>query len=41
MAALLILQTVVDEGLGAAYFGIVPEAATTSCTTAGGAADPP
>ena len=26
MAALLILQTVVDEGLGAIYFGIVPEA---------------
>jgi nitroreductase len=26
MAALLILQTVVDEGLGAVYFGIVPEA---------------
>ena len=26
MAALLILQTVVDEGLGALYFGIVPEA---------------
>ena len=25
MAALLILQTVVDEGLGAVYFGIVPE----------------
>jgi nitroreductase len=25
MAALLILQTVVDEGLGALYFGIVPE----------------
>jgi len=25
MAALLILQTVVDEGLGAIYFGIVPE----------------
>jgi nitroreductase len=27
MAALLILLTVVDEGLGALYFGIVPEAA--------------
>jgi nitroreductase len=26
MAALLILQTAVDEGLGAVYFGIVPEA---------------
>ncbi|MBV8931367.1 MAG: nitroreductase family protein [Kutzneria sp.] len=26
MAALLILQTAVDEGLGALYFGIVPEA---------------
>jgi len=26
MAALLILQTVVDEGLGALYFGIIPEA---------------
>src|SRR5580704_7360211 len=26
MATLLILQTVVDEGLGAIYFGIVPEA---------------
>jgi nitroreductase len=26
MAALLILQTAVDEGLGAIYFGIVPEA---------------
>ena len=26
MAALLVLQTVVDEGLGAIYFGIVPEA---------------
>jgi len=26
MAALLILLTVVDEGLGAVYFGIVPEA---------------
>jgi nitroreductase len=26
MAALLILQTVVDEGLGAIYFGIIPEA---------------
>lgn len=26
MATLLILQTVVDEGLGALYFGIVPEA---------------
>jgi nitroreductase len=26
MAGLLILQTVVDEGLGAIYFGIVPEA---------------
>jgi hypothetical protein len=26
MAALLILLTVVDEGLGALYFGIVPEA---------------
>jgi nitroreductase len=26
MAALLILQTVVDEGLGAVYFGIVPAA---------------
>jgi len=26
MAALLILQTVVDEGLGAVYFGIVPPA---------------
>jgi nitroreductase len=26
MAGLLILQTVVDEGLGALYFGIVPEA---------------
>ncbi len=26
MAALLILQTVIDEGLGAVYFGIVPEA---------------
>jgi nitroreductase len=26
MAALLILQTAVDEGLGACYFGIVPEA---------------
>ena len=26
MAALLILQTVVDEALGAIYFGIVPEA---------------
>ena len=26
MAALLILQTVVDEGLGAIYFGIVPAA---------------
>ena len=26
MATLLILQTVVDEGLGACYFGIVPEA---------------
>src|SRR5580704_8057137 len=26
MATLLILQTVVDEGLGAVYFGIVPEA---------------
>ena len=26
MAALLILHTVVDEGLGAVYFGIVPEA---------------
>jgi nitroreductase len=26
MAVLLILQTVVDEGLGAIYFGIVPEA---------------
>ena len=25
MATLLILQTVVDEGLGAVYFGIVPE----------------
>ena len=25
MAALVILQTVVDEGLGALYFGIVPE----------------
>jgi nitroreductase len=25
MAALLILQTAVDEGLGAVYFGIVPE----------------
>jgi nitroreductase len=25
MAALLMLQTVVDEGLGAVYFGIVPE----------------
>jgi nitroreductase len=28
MAALLILQTAVDEGLGAVYFGIVPEAVT-------------
>jgi nitroreductase len=28
MAALLILQTVVDEGLGAVYFGIVGEAVT-------------
>ena len=28
MAALLILLTAVDEGLGALYFGIVPEAAT-------------
>jgi nitroreductase len=28
MAALLILQTVVDEGLGAVYFGIVPAAVT-------------
>ena len=27
MAALLILQTVTDEDLGAVYFGIVPEAA--------------
>ena len=26
MATLLILQTVVDEGLGAVYFGIIPEA---------------
>ena len=26
MATLLILQTVVDEGLGALYFGIAPEA---------------
>jgi nitroreductase len=26
MAALLILQTAVDEGLGAVYFGIVPAA---------------
>jgi nitroreductase len=26
MAALLILQTAVDEGLGAVYFGIVPDA---------------
>ena len=26
MAGLLILQTAVDEGLGAVYFGIVPEA---------------
>jgi nitroreductase len=26
MAALLVLQTAVDEGLGAIYFGIVPEA---------------
>ncbi len=26
MAALLILQTAVDEGLGAVYFGIMPEA---------------
>ena len=26
MAALLVLQTVVDEGLGALYFGIAPEA---------------
>jgi nitroreductase len=26
MAALLILQTAVDEGLGAVYFGIVPQA---------------
>src|SRR5580692_5008440 len=26
MSAMLILQTVVDEGLGAIYFGIVPEA---------------
>jgi nitroreductase len=25
MAALLILQTVVDQGLGALYFGIVPD----------------
>ncbi len=29
MAALLILLTVVDEGLGAVYFGIVPEAVAT------------
>lgn len=28
MAALLVLQTAVDEGLGALYFGIVPEAVT-------------
>src|SRR5579862_1072252 len=28
MAALLILQTAVDEGLGAVYFGIVPPAVT-------------
>ncbi len=31
MAALLILQTAVDEGLGAVYFGIVPEQVAGFC----------
>jgi nitroreductase len=35
MAALLILLTVVDEGLGALYFGIVPEAVGPFCEAFG------
>jgi nitroreductase len=35
MAALLILQTAVDEGLGAVYFGIMPEAVTPFRTAFG------
>jgi len=39
MAALLILQTVVDEGLGALYFGIQPEDVPVFRTTFGVPAD--
>jgi nitroreductase len=35
MAAMLILLTAVDEGLGALYFGIVPEAVAPFCATFG------
>ncbi len=35
MATLLILQTAVDEGLGACYFGIVPEAVSEVRATFG------
>jgi len=39
MATLLILQTAVDEGLGACYFGIVPEAVDQVRSTFGIPAD--
>jgi len=39
MAALLILLTVVDEGLGAVYFGIVPQAVDPLRATFGIPAD--
>jgi nitroreductase len=39
LAALLILLTAVDEGLGACYFGIVPEAIDPVCATFGISAD--